>query len=166
MGSVDVTTYRHRHRLITTLITMKSHSVISLGAIIGQAYNLMLSVMQSVPAHPNTSSGTFFKGGIKYACRLTAQQVAIQTVHQTDLSYVREAFTIDRREAIRLCCPCSTMLQMALSAPCQCLFVQITILALIHHNFPTFRHLFDEHIMRRSHMIMIASQHTTISFII
>ena len=53
MGSADVTAHRHRHRLITTFITMKSHSVISLGAIIGQADNVMLSVMQSVPARPN-----------------------------------------------------------------------------------------------------------------
>ena len=53
MGSVDVTARRHRHRLITTFITMKPYSVISLGAIIGQADNVMLSVMQSVPAHLN-----------------------------------------------------------------------------------------------------------------
>ena len=32
---------------------MKPHSVITLGAIIGQADNVMLSEMQSVPAHPN-----------------------------------------------------------------------------------------------------------------
>ena len=35
---------------------MKSHSVISLGAITRQADNIMLSVMQSVPAHPNNTS--------------------------------------------------------------------------------------------------------------
>ena len=51
MGFVDVTT--HRHKLIMTFITMKPHSVISLGAIIGQVDNVMLSVMQSVLAHPN-----------------------------------------------------------------------------------------------------------------
>ena len=38
---------------------MKPHSVISLGAIIGQADNVMLSVMQSVPAHPNTQLHAF-----------------------------------------------------------------------------------------------------------
>ena len=53
MGSVDVTTRRHRRRLFTTFVTMKPHSVITLGAIIGQADNVMLSEMQSVPAHPN-----------------------------------------------------------------------------------------------------------------
>ena len=50
MGSVEVTTHRHRHRLITTFVTMKSHSVISLGMIIGQTNNVMLNV----PAHPNS----------------------------------------------------------------------------------------------------------------
>ena len=52
MGSVDVTT--RRHRPITTFIIMKSHCVISLGAITGQADNAMLNAMQSVPAYPNT----------------------------------------------------------------------------------------------------------------
>ena len=54
MGSVDVTIRRHRSRLFMAFITMKLYSVISLGAIIGQVDNVMLSVMQSVPAHPNT----------------------------------------------------------------------------------------------------------------
>ena len=53
MGTVDVTTRRHRRRLFTTFVAMKPHSVITLGAIIGQADNVMLSEMQSVPAHPN-----------------------------------------------------------------------------------------------------------------
>lgn len=53
MGSVDVTICRHRHKLITTFITTKSHFVISLGVTIGQADNIMLNVMQSVPAHMN-----------------------------------------------------------------------------------------------------------------
>ena len=53
MGSVDVIIRRHTHKLITAFITMKSHSIISLGAIIGQADNGMLNGMQSVPAHPN-----------------------------------------------------------------------------------------------------------------
>ena len=54
MGSVDVTIRGHRHRLIITFTTMKFPSVTSLGAIIGQADNVILNVMQSVLAHPNT----------------------------------------------------------------------------------------------------------------
>ena len=53
-SDTDATTRRHRHRLSTIFITMKSYSVASLGAIIGQADNVMLNVMQSVSAHPNT----------------------------------------------------------------------------------------------------------------
>ena len=50
MESVDVTTHIHTHKLITIFTTMKPHSVVSLGTIIGQADN----VMQYVLAHPNT----------------------------------------------------------------------------------------------------------------
>ena len=53
MGSVDFTTRRHKHRLITIFVTMKSRSIISVGVIIGQADNVALTVMQSVPVHPN-----------------------------------------------------------------------------------------------------------------
>ena len=60
MGSVDVTTRRHRCRLITTFVTIKPHTVISLDAIMGQADNVMLSVMQSVPAHPNKELDPLF----------------------------------------------------------------------------------------------------------
>ena len=63
MGSVDVTTCRHRHRLFTTFITMKLYSVISQGVIIGQSDNVMFRVMQSVPAHPNI---TLFCFGLLY----------------------------------------------------------------------------------------------------
>ena len=53
MGSVDVTIRGHRHRLIITFTTMKFSFVASLGAIIGQADNVIPNVMQSVLAHPN-----------------------------------------------------------------------------------------------------------------
>ena len=56
MGSVDVTIRGHRHRLIITFTTMKFSSVTSLGAIIGQADNVIPNVMQSVLAHPNNGS--------------------------------------------------------------------------------------------------------------
>ena len=59
MGSVDVIAHRHRHRFITIFITMESHSVISLGAIIGQDDNVMLNVVQSVLAHLIRSHGGF-----------------------------------------------------------------------------------------------------------
>ena len=55
MGSVDVTTRRHRRKIITAFVTMKSHSTISLGANIGQADNVMFSAMQFVPAHLDTA---------------------------------------------------------------------------------------------------------------
>ena len=47
MGFVDVTTRRHKHRLITIFITIKSHSITFVGVIIGQADNVTLNVMQS-----------------------------------------------------------------------------------------------------------------------
>ena len=54
MVFVDVTTRRHRRRLFMTFIIKKPYSVISVGAIIGQADNVMLHVMQSIPVHPNS----------------------------------------------------------------------------------------------------------------